>query len=72
MFGDNVKKYREIKKISQAELGKLCGVNASMIGQVETCGKVPNIYLGCKIAKVLGVTIDQLVNEGGETVELEK
>lgn len=63
MFGENVKRYREKAKLPQAKLAELCGVNASMIGQIESCGKVPNVILGAKIAKTLGVTIDTLVNE---------
>lgn len=67
MFGENVKKHREKQKITQAKLAELCGVNASMIGQIESCGKVPNVILGAKIAKNLNVTIDALVNGEAES-----
>lgn len=67
MFGENVKKHREEQKITQAKLAELCGVNASMIGQIESCGKVPNVILGAKIARNLGVTIDELVNGEAES-----
>lgn len=69
MFGENVKRYREKAKLSQAKLAELCGVNASMIGQIESCGKVPNVILGDKIAKKLDVTIDILVNEEVKDLE---
>lgn len=63
MFGENVKLYRKKKSLSQTELAELVGVHASMIGLIESCGKVPNVILGDKIAKTLGVTLDTLVNE---------
>lgn len=68
MLGDNVKHYREMKKLSQAQLADMCGINPSMIGQIEACGKTPNIVLGAKIASILGVTVEQLItDERGKT-----
>lgn len=66
MFRENVKLYRKKKELSQTELAELVGVHASMIGLIESCGKVPNVILGAKIAKILGVTIDTLVYGEGE------
>lgn len=70
MFGENVKFYRKKKNLSQTKLAELVGVHASMIGLIESCGKVPNVLLGAKIAKTLGVTLDKLIN-GEEVKDLE-
>ena len=72
MFGENVKRHREKAQLSQKKLAELCGVNASMIGQIESCGKVPHVILGAKIAKNLVVTIDELVNGEVEKSEFEE
>lgn len=61
-LGDNVRMYRERKKISQAELAEYCGIKPSMVSQIESNGKIPNFMLGMKIAKLLGVTAEQLLH----------
>lgn len=60
-LGDNIRMYRERKKLSQAELAEYCGVTSSMVSQYETNGKIPNFILGMKIAKFLGVTAEELM-----------
>jgi transcriptional regulator with XRE-family HTH domain len=60
-LGDNIRMYRERKKISQTQLAEYCGIKASMVSQIENNGKVPNFILGMKIARLLDVTAEQLV-----------
>ena len=60
-LGDNIRMYRERKKLSQAELAEYCGVTSSMVSQYESNGKIPNFILGMKIAKFLGVTAEELM-----------
>lgn len=64
-LGENIRKYRERKRMSQTELAKLCNITPSMISQYESNGKVPNFILGVKLAKILGVSAEELI--GRET-----
>lgn len=65
-FAENLKAAREKKQISQYELAELVGVNQAAIAYFELGSKVPNIFNGVKIAQVLGVTAEQLVNGQAE------
>lgn len=62
-FAENLKAAREKKQISQYELAELVGVNQAAIAYFELGSKVPNIFNGVKIAKVLGTTCEELVGE---------
>ena len=62
-LGDNIRMYREQKKLTQAELAKMLNVTPSLISQYESNGKVPNFMLGVKIANILGVTAEELMGE---------
>lgn len=61
-LGDNIRLYRERKHISQTELAELCGITPSMISQYENNGKIPNFLMGIKIAQILGVSAEKLLN----------
>lgn len=60
----NLRKYRERKKLSQAELGKLAGVRQATVSDLET-GKGRRVDLDVldRIAKVLGVKATALLAE---------
>lgn len=60
-FAENLKKLREEKGYSQAELAEKVGIAQSMIAQYERYMKVPTIIVAVEIAKVLGTTCEQLV-----------
>ena len=60
-FGENIRKLREEKGMSQAELADKVGVTQSMIARYETYVKVPNIQTSVELAKVLGTTGEKLV-----------
>lgn len=62
LLGDNIRMYRERKRMTQAELAEYCGVTPSVVSQYESNGKVPNFLLGMKIAKLLDVTGEELIN----------
>lgn len=72
-IGKQIKKYREIKNISQRKLGELTGISAGYIGDIERGGKTKNSSVSmkniCKIAEVLGVSIDDLA---GDNLEYKK
>ena len=62
-FAENVKYYREKKGLTQEKLAKLVGVTQPMIAQYEIGIKVPTIVIGAKLAKELGVTCEDLLND---------
>jgi putative transcriptional regulator len=70
-FADNVKRLREAKNYSQAELAELVGVSQPMINYLETGRKIPTVFLAVDIARNLETTVEQLVDgdEGGQRHE---
>lgn len=63
-IGQQIKKYRNAKGLSQKELSKLVNLSASYIGELERGGKTKNSSVSikniCKIAEVLGVSLEDL------------
>lgn len=62
-FGDNVRKTRIKKGLSQEELADLAGVHRTYIGMIERAEKNITLENIEKIAKALKVSIGDLVNE---------
>ena len=62
-IGENIKKKRKEKGMTQAELAEKINVTHSMISQLERGTKVPTMLLGAEIAKVLGCGIQELLPE---------
>lgn len=60
-LGDNIRLFRERKRMSQAELAEYCGITPSMVSQYESNGKIPNFVLGMKIAQLLDVSAEELM-----------
>jgi transcriptional regulator with XRE-family HTH domain len=63
-FGQKLSYCRKDKKLSQAELGKLSGINGDIIGKYERDEMKPSIDTAKKLADALDVTLDYLVGEG--------
>lgn len=61
-LADNIKRLREEKEYSQAELAKLVGVSQPLINDYEKGRKVPTVITGVDLAKKLDTTVEQLVN----------
>lgn len=59
-FADNVKKYREKKGISQAELAAMCSITQPMVAQYEKGMKIPSFIVGVQLAKSLDTTCEEL------------
>ena len=59
-FISNLKKYRKIKKLTQAQLSELCDVTTSTIGNIECGIAKPSFDLILDLATVLGVHPAQL------------
>lgn len=60
-FSDNVKKLRENKDFTQAELASAVGVSQQMINDYEKGRKVPTIITGVDLARKLDTTAEELV-----------
>jgi len=61
-----LKVWREHRKLTVAALATASGVGGSYISEIETGKKPGSIDALAKIAKALGLTIDDLVAETGE------
>ncbi|MBO9594937.1 MAG: helix-turn-helix transcriptional regulator [Niabella sp.] len=55
---------RKEKKLSQADLGKLSGINGDIIGKYERDEMKPSIDTAKKLADALAVSLDYLVGDG--------
>jgi len=63
-FGEKTTYARKQKKMRQGDLGKAVGTSADIIGKYERDEIKPSIDTAAKVAEVLGVTLDYLVNDG--------
>ncbi|MEE8432774.1 MAG: helix-turn-helix transcriptional regulator [Candidatus Desulfatibia sp.] len=62
-FGKNLVKFRKEKSLTQEGLVKLSGVAISQIRRYETDKSSPSLEVIIKLAKTLGVSIDEMVFE---------
>jgi transcriptional regulator with XRE-family HTH domain len=60
-IGENIKKAREYKKISQDKLAKLSNIPRTSLGRYERCERTPNVDILNKIANALGVIVQELI-----------
>lgn len=60
-FGNRVAKLRDLKGLSQKDLGILVGTGKDMISRYERGAIMPSIEVAGKIAQELGTTLDFLV-----------
>ena len=68
-FGEKVRLLRKEKKLSQTELGKMCGLSLRTIRNYEVDGRYPKqreVY--SKLAAALGCEVNYLLSEGEEFV----
>lgn len=63
--GENIKRIRKEKKLTQKRLGELCGINEVQIRRYELGGKNANPKLSTirKIAEALDVTLSELIED---------
>jgi transcriptional regulator with XRE-family HTH domain len=62
MLAKNLKKYRKIRGFSQDKLSKLANVTYNILIKIESgANKKPTLKTLQKLAKALGVTIDELL-----------
>lgn len=65
---NRLKVYRAALDINQQEMGRLCGVSRQTISLIERGDYSPSITLALTIAKVCGVTVEEIfyLQEGPE------
>jgi len=56
-----LKEFREKKGLSQLSLGNILGISKQTVSSYETGSREPNIEMLAKLAIVLEVTIDELI-----------
>jgi transcriptional regulator with XRE-family HTH domain len=61
-IGENVKKYRNKLGLSQEDFAKKSGVKYTTLTKIESSViKKPSVIIVSKLAKVLGVSIEDLI-----------
>lgn len=60
-FGKRLMETRKKRNFSQEELANLLGTQGPAIGRYERSVAKPTIEVACKLAKILGVSLDYLV-----------
>ena len=71
-FSKNLRKFRKEQGLSQKELAERIGVPFQTINRYENTNMLPNIANIMSIAKVLKVSIDELVGYQAEPINLIK
>lgn len=66
VFGDNVRKHRKSKGLSQEELAYKAGVHRTYIGMIERAEKNVTLLNIEKIANALEISISQLLEYGNQ------
>lgn len=61
-IGENMKMARLRKWVTQKELSERSGVHVNSIGAYERGKSTPTVETACKLAKALGMTLDEYVN----------
>ena len=67
--GENIKKIRKEKGLTQKELGKLCGMSEAQIGQYENGLRNPKMETLEKIANALDISYFELLDISETTKE---
>ena len=58
----NLKVERAKRELTQEDLAELAGISPKHLTKIENCKVTPSVYMVFKLAKVLGTTIDDLIN----------
>ena len=57
---NSLKVHRAMNDLTQAELAGLAGITRASVNAIEGGRMVPSVLLALKLAKALGVTVDEL------------
>ena len=66
MLGEKIKLYREKKNMTQNEIAEILGVKATTVSKYEAGTLEPNIESIKKLSEIFGITIDELLKDGGD------
>lgn len=69
-IGSRISKLRKGKNMTQEELASLMGVSSQAVSKWENDVSCPDISLLPQLAKVLGVTTDELLTGKNDTVQM--
>ena len=59
-IGENIAKYRKVKRLTQEQLGELLGVTNQAVSKWELDVSMPDVMLLPKISNALGITLEEL------------
>ena len=62
-LGENIRRARVIRKMTQAELAEKIGTSQIMVSRFEKGKDSPSVWRCYRIAKVFDTTIEQLLTE---------
>lgn len=62
-IGNNIRKYRLMKKLRQEDLAEKAGLTANYIGMVERGEKIPSLETFIKILNTLGISADMVLSD---------
>lgn len=62
-FGENIKKLRKSRNLTQEQLAKKCGVTRGAIARYESGEMEAKTRTAMQLTKVLGCTLDDLFRE---------
>ena len=62
MLSDNLISLRKMKKMTQEDLADKLGVSRQTVSKWETGDSVPDMEMGMKLADVLEVSLDEMMN----------
>lgn len=71
-FGEKVRDYRKDKDISQKEMAALIPMNQSNFSKIELDKQEPNLFQLKRIAEILDISVDKLLDINRKTVSIEQ
>jgi len=69
-FGENLKRLRKQRRLTQESLGELTGINYKYIGEIERGEKNPTAVVIYKISKALQVPVSEIFSLEEDTSEI--
>lgn len=72
MVGEKIKECRENQKMTQAEVAKALGIKSATVSKYESGTLEPNIEALKKLSELFEITIDELLNDEQDRVDISK
>ena len=71
-LGDKIKKYREEKRMTQRDIAEILEVEPGTVSKYESGMLEPNIKSIKRLSETFGITIDELLKENDDKVDVSK